>query len=152
VSEQNEPITADANDQDGNNLENAPGTGGEADFSAPAGPLALTEASGEPESPSVAVSDGGRDPSNGRFAPGNRLSKGNHVGKKTARFRGRLFRAVSNEDFDEMARQLIDRAKAGERWAIQLALAYFCGPPEDVTQDRLVMLERAILYSGGREE
>ena len=48
-----------------------------------------------------------------------------------------------------MARQLIDKA-TGERWAIQLALAYFCGPPEDVTQDRLVMLERAILYSGGR--
>ena len=106
----------------------------------------------EPESPSVAVSDGGRDPSNGQFTRGNRLASGNQIGKKTARFRGRLFRSVTNEDFDEMARQLIDRAKAGERWAIQLALAYFCGPPEDVTQDRLVMLERAILYSGGRNE
>ncbi len=120
--------------------------GGEMDI------LALPEPGGEPESPSVAVSDGGRDPSNGQFTRGNRLASGNQVGKKTARFRGRLFRSVTNEDFDEMARQLIDRAKAGERWAIQLALAYFCGPPEDVTQDRLVMLERAILYSGGREE
>ena len=141
-----EPTTiAQANYGQGE-LENAPGTREEMELSV------IPETSGELESPSLPVSDGGRDPSNGRFALGNRLASGNQVGKKTARFRGRLFRAVSNEDFDEMARQLISRAKAGERWAIQLALAYFCGPPEDVTQDRLIMLERAILYSGGREE
>ncbi len=131
-------------------LENAAGTRTEMEFLPPL--EAPTVPIDQPESPSVAVSDGGRDPSNGQFTRGNRLASGNQVGKKTARFRGRLFRSVTNEDFDEMARQLIDRAKAGERWAIQLALAYFCGPPEDVTQDRLVMLERAILYSGGREE
>ena len=133
-------------DQDDGRFQNSAMAGGESGLLVPSEPLPPED------SPLPPVSNGGKDPANGRFTVGNRLATGNQVGKKTARFRGRLFHAITNDDFDEMAAQLISKAKQGERWAIQLALAYFCGPPEDVTQDRLVMLERAVLYSGGRED
>jgi hypothetical protein len=128
--------------QDGEILENATFTRALSDLS---GPLATS-------GPIAPVLDGGRDPANGRFTKGNHLAKGNPIGRKTSRFRSQLFKSVTPDDFREIVQQLIERARQGERWAVQLALAYLAGPPEDVTQDRLVMLERAILYAGGRED
>jgi hypothetical protein len=102
------------------------------------------------DTPLPAVFNGGKDPANGRFLPGNRLAVGNNLGKKTSRFRSLLFRAVTDEDFAEVTRQLIVKARQGERWACQLLLSYLCGSPETILNDRLLILERLILR--GEEE
>ncbi len=104
------------------------------------GLAADSEVDAEPLQP---VSDG-RDNA-GRFEPGNTFSRGNAVGRKTAKFRDRLFKSVTKEDFTGIVGQLIDEAKKGRPWAVKLALEYLCGGPEDVVQDRLLILERLIL-------
>lgn len=136
--------------------ENAPMTMGEPGFSAVSAPEALPEAQGQPEAlplaPISTVSDGPdewRDPVTGRLRAGNKLAKGNKVGRKVSRFRARLLKSCSDEEFDAMAQELKDRARRGEKWALQLALSYFAGPPEEVTQYRLAVLEEALL--GGQD-
>jgi hypothetical protein len=138
--------------------ENAAMTMGNSGFSAVSAPEALPEAQGQPEAlplaPLPTVSDGPnewRDPVTGRGRAGNKLAKGNQVGHKVSSFRARLLNACTDEEFDEMVQELKDRARRGEKWALQLALAYFCGPPEEVTQFRLAVLEEAILGGGQNE-
>ena len=92
------------------------------------------------EKPSTADSDG-RDP-RGRFARGNRASKGNVSARKAATFRAKLFRAVSAVDFAEIVQRLLQEAKGGKLWAIKLVLEYLVGPPRDVElEERLENLE-----------
>jgi hypothetical protein len=84
---------------------------------------------------------GGRDP-RGRFASGNCLARGNGSAKKVARFRSKLFSSVTLSDFAEIVGVIVREAKAGEKWACELALAYLCGPPRDMDlEERLEKLE-----------
>ncbi len=86
---------------------------------------------------------------NGTFAPGNRAAAGHttEVGRRQAELRSRLLAAVSDEDFDSIIRQLIDRARAGERWAVSLFLQYAVGSPDILLMERLERLE--ITLRGG---
>lgn len=70
----------------------------------------------------------GRDAS-GRFAPGNAGGPGNPHGGKAARFRSILLDAVSDEDMRAVARTLVERAKAGEQWAVRELLDRAIGKP-----------------------
>jgi hypothetical protein len=106
----------------------------------------------ESDQPNLAVCNGGKDPTTGRFLAGNRLASGSGVGRKTARFRGELFKAVTRAEYREVVGQLVSEAKRGRPWAIKLLLSYLAGSPEATTEGRLEILEMAILYSGGREE
>ena len=82
----------------------------------------------------------------GRFAPGNKAAKGNGQARKVARFRAAMFSAVKAGDVRAIVVQLVQEAKAGQPWAVKLALEYLCGPPRDVDLDeRLTALEAAVL-------
>jgi hypothetical protein len=76
--------------------------------------------------PSLPVSDRGP---RGRFARGNKVSKGNAAARKMTRFRTKLFACVTLADFAEIVGVVVREAKAGEKWACELAFAYLCGPP-----------------------
>lgn len=87
---------------------------------------------------------GGRD-SRGRFAPGNCASRGNGGAKKVARFRNKLFGSVTLSDFGKIVGVVMREAKAGQKWACELALAYLAGPPRDVElEERVERLEAAL--------
>ena len=87
----------------------------------------------------------GRDVVNGRFASGNQAAKGNAAPRKAATFRAKLFRCVSPADFREIVEKLVEQAKAGEPWAVKLALQYLVGHSEDVElHERLLILETTL--------
>jgi hypothetical protein len=94
------------------------------------------------------VSDG-RDLTTGRFTPGNQAATGNAVPRKAATFRAKLFRCVSPTDFREIVQKLVEEAKAGEPWAVKLALQYLVGRSEDVEMhERLLILETTLTERG----
>ena len=87
----------------------------------------------------------GRQPG-GRFGRGNKAAQGNGQTRKVARFRTAMFAAVKAGDIRAIVGTLVEQAKAGEGWAVKLALEYLCGPPRDLDLDeRLTTLEEAIL-------
>ena len=82
----------------------------------------------------------------GRFAKGNSGGPGSGIARKVARFRNAMFSTVKPGDVKEIIAKLIEQAKAGESWAVKLALEYLCGPPRDVDlEERLAALEEGIL-------
>ena len=88
--------------------------------------------------------DGGRTP-RGQFAKGNRCSKRNGTARKAAQFRSKLYATVSAKDFGEITGRLVQEAKAGESWAVKLALEYLIGPPRDFDlEERLAKLEATL--------
>ena len=94
--------------------------------------------------PIPAVSDG-RHIVSGRFGVGNQCAKGNVTPRKAATFRAKLFRCVSPTDFREIVQKLVEEAKAGQPWAIKLALQYLCGNSADVElHERLLILETTL--------
>ena len=101
--------------------------------------------------PSETELHGGRNPQTGRFTPGNKLARGNAAARKVARFRASMFAAVKAGDVKAIVVELLARARAGESWAVKLALEYLCGPPRDVDLDeRLTVLEQTILGKGNQ--
>ena len=99
------------------------------------------------ETPLQTDSDG-RGP-DGRFRPGNRISKGNSVARKAGQFRAKLFSSVKAADFRAIIQQLVQEAMAGRPWAVKLVLEYLIGQPRDVDlEERLENLEAVLL---GRE-
>ena len=70
----------------------------------------------------------GRDV-HGRFAPGNQLAVGNLMAHKVARFRNKLFDAVSMTDFESIVCEVTNKAKSGEAWACKLIFMYILGKP-----------------------
>jgi hypothetical protein len=81
----------------------------------------------------------------GRFAPGNKAAQGNGQARKVARFRASMFAAVKAGDVRAIVVKLLEQAKAGEGWAVKLALEYLVGPPRDVDLDeRLTALEETV--------
>ena len=65
--------------------------------------------------------DNGRD-ARGRFAPGNRASRGNPHAKRVNRLRSMLLQDVSDADLRAITRKLIEEAKAGN---VKAALGLF---------------------------
>ncbi|HEY3325210.1 MAG TPA: hypothetical protein VGP72_32455 [Planctomycetota bacterium] len=71
----------------------------------------------------------GRDPSTGRFSPGNRLARGNPFGQRQARLRTALLEAVTEDDLRSIIHSLIEKAKAGDVAATRLLFDYSIGKP-----------------------
>ena len=95
--------------------------------------------------PSTTGHDGKRQrDGKGRFAAGNTLSRGYPFAKHVQKLRARLFEAVSVDDVDEIAKQLIALATAGDLRAIQTLFSYIFGPPIAVDiVERIERLEAA---------
>ena len=91
-----------------------------------------------PPSNSGANGSTGRD-AKGRFAPGNKVARGNPFARRMARLRSRALAAVSGADLEAIVRQLAAAAKTGDVLAAKLVLSYVLGrPPEAVDPDRLL--------------
>jgi hypothetical protein len=73
----------------------------------------------------------GRD-QRGRFTKGNPGGPGNPFARRTAQLRRALSMAVSEEDIAVVARQLLEKAKAGDVAAAKLLLGYVVGQPAPV--------------------
>ena len=82
---------------------------------------------------------------NGRFAPGNKLAKGNPFARRVARLRSALLKAVSPADLREVVAALLRQAKAGDVPATRELLQRLLGPPESIDLlERLDALEGKI--------
>ena len=64
------------------------------------------------EEPSTNGLNGGRG-SGGRFAPGNKLGRGNPYNKRACELRAALFRAVDDAGMQKAAAAVLDKAKNG---------------------------------------
>jgi hypothetical protein len=58
----------------------------------------------------------------GKFAPGNRLGKGNPHARRVAEWRAALFQEVTHDEMRAVIRRLLRMAKAGDVAAIKLLL------------------------------
>ena len=65
----------------------------------------------------------------GRFAPGNRLGKGNPVHRRMAELRAALVESAKPEYLEAIANKLAASAMEGDVAAAKLYLAYTAGPP-----------------------
>lgn len=70
----------------------------------------------------------GRD-GKGRFAPGNKASKGNPHAQRVHRLRSVLIRATTPARMAKVIDTLLSLAEAGDVQAAKLVLAYTLGPP-----------------------
>ena len=70
----------------------------------------------------------GRD-ARGRFAPGNRLGRGNPHARQTAAWREALVTAVTPANIATVIKRLVTAAEAGEPWAIRELLDRCLGKP-----------------------
>jgi len=88
--------------------------------------------------PSPAASGGGRDPTTGRFLPGNKLGTGNPHASRTQRLRAALFDAITPHDIHRIIRRLVGLAKRGDITAARLILDRCFGRPvqtKDIVED-----------------
>jgi hypothetical protein len=77
----------------------------------------------------------------GKFAPGNRMGKGNPHARRVAEWRAALFQEVTFDEMRKVIRRLLRTAKAGEVAAIKVLLDRTLGRvQEDVLR---IMLEHA---------
>lgn len=65
----------------------------------------------------------------GRFGPGNAIAKGNPHAKAVNRFRSILLGSVSDNDLKTVVNQLVEKAKAGEPWAVRELFDRLIGKP-----------------------
>lgn len=78
----------------------------------------------------------------GRFAPGNKLGKGNPLAGRAAKIRAALLRASKPDDVREIVQKLIDGAKAGDLAFIREFFDRTIGKPAQTdVADRLERLE-----------
>lgn len=88
----------------------------------------------------------GKDPTTGRFLPGNKLGRGNPHYRKLAGNRTAFLQAVSVEEIRQLAAKLLRKALAGNLDAARLLLAYAVGrPAEAVNPDRADLDEFRLL-------
>lgn len=71
----------------------------------------------------------GRD-GHGRFAKGNRISRGNPLARRVARLRAALVRAVTPEDIAAVVEALIEKARSGDVAAARELLDRTLGKPD----------------------
>ena len=90
----------------------------------------------------------------GKFAPGNKLGRGNPHAAHVARLRSALLNAVSEEDIERVVKALLDQALAGDVQSIKELLLRVLGKPQevDLTErlERLEELLQAREAEGGR--
>jgi hypothetical protein len=79
--------------------------------------------------PDASPSSEGRQ-ANGQFAKGNQFGPGNPFARKCAAFRAALMEAVTEQDIHDIAAQLRDDAKAGDKAAVKLLVQYVIGKPQ----------------------
>jgi len=82
----------------------------------------------------------------GQFTTGNTFGRGNPFGRQCAQLRAAFMNALTCDDVEAVARELVAQAKAGNLAAIKLVLAYGVGAPhtepaEDSTELAAVRLE-----------
>lgn len=82
------------------------------------------------------TADGGvdkRDPKTGQLLPGHSLNKGKPMpdARRAALWRHSFTAAVTPEDITAVALELVKRARAGERWAVEQLLDRACGPARE---------------------
>ena len=83
----------------------------------------------EPTTSDAPPSSEGRQ-ANGQFAKGNQFGPGNPFARKCAAFRAALMETVTEQDIKDIAVQLRDDAKAGDKAAIKLLFQYVIGKPQ----------------------
>ncbi len=71
----------------------------------------------------------GRD-GHGRFAKGNRISRGNPLARRVARLRAALVRAVTPEDIAAVVEALVKKARSGDVAAARELLDRTLGKPD----------------------
>lgn len=81
---------------------------------------------------------------NGRFAPGNRLAKGNPAARHVQKLRFSMLRGVKPGDLQKIISKLIEQAIAGDVQAAKLLMDRLFGPPLPIdVEERLALLEKA---------
>ena len=86
----------------------------------------------------------------GRFAPGNKLGKGNPLAGRAAKIRAVLLKALKPADANEIAVKLIANAKAGDLASIREILDRTIGKP--ATADLLERIEALESAVGARNQ
>jgi hypothetical protein len=85
--------------------------------------------------------ENGRD-SHGRFAKGNSGGPGNPFARKAAALRAAFLNKITEHNLEELAQQLLDRAKSGDLAAMKVLFNYTIGrPPAPVNPDTLDVQE-----------
>src|SRR5688572_5288098 len=70
-----------------------------------------------------------------RFRKGNKCSRGNPLSGRVEKFRARLLKALTPEDFDAITEKLIELAKAGDLGAIREVFDRLFGKPrQEITK------------------
>jgi hypothetical protein len=84
----------------------------------------------------------------GRFAAGNPGGPGNPFARQTAALRKVLVNAVTEDDIQQIARALLEKARQGDTGACRLLLSYTVGKPAAAVEpDRLDQDELALTAS-----
>lgn len=102
------------------------------------------------ELPSTADSNGRK--TDGTFARGHKLAKGNPFAKKTAQIRAALFKCITVEDIRIAAMAQIKKAKKGDRFAFAEILDRTIGKPinadpEAAEKALAILIDRSINVS-----
>lgn len=86
----------------------------------------------------------GRD-TTGRFAPGNRIARGNPHAKRVAQLRAIMLKAITQEDMRAIVKKLVELAKDGHIQAAMEILERCLGKAEAVdVLERIEQLEALI--------
>jgi len=99
--------------------------------------------SDQPESPSTHGING--QDARGRFAPGNRLGKGNPLAGRAAKIRAVLLRKLTPKDAAAIADKLIADAKAGDLAAIKELFDRTIGRPAQLEMIEEVQALRELI-------
>ncbi len=83
-----------------------------------------------PTATAAAPDDKGQRDSKGRFTANNKGGPGNPFARRTAALRQAMLAAVTEDDLQEIVRQLIQKAKDGDVSAARLVLSYTVGKPD----------------------
>ena len=90
------------------------------------------------------MNDNGHRDEHGRFVKGCAPGPGNPHVKKTSRWRAALTAAVSEADIRAVTKELVSRARAGERWAIVELLDRTVGREPIEVMERIEFLEELL--------
>ena len=98
-----------------------------------------------PEEPKVPSSKDEKRGSDGRYQPGNPGGPGKPHARAVAAWRKALVLAVSPADFTAVIRVLLERAKAGEPWAVKALLDRCLGRAPAKAEDPAPIQPRVVV-------
>jgi hypothetical protein len=70
----------------------------------------------------------------GRFAPGNKLARGNPIHRRMYRYRRALYDAASIDNIKNLFNKLYELGMAGDVMAIRIYLEYCAGKPHQIVE------------------